>query len=42
LDVLLAGTSLEELVKAPFAWQEGWRYTLPTGWTGPGADHGGR
>jgi alpha-ribazole phosphatase/probable phosphoglycerate mutase len=41
-DVLLAGASLEELVTAPFAWQEGWRYTLPNGWTVPGADHRGR
>src|SRR5918997_2067937 len=40
LDVLLAGAALEELVKSPFAWQAGWRYTLPTGWTGPGADYG--
>ena len=42
LDVLLAGAALEELVKHPFSWQAGWHYTLPTGWTGPGADHGGR
>ena len=42
LDVLLAGAALEELVNAPFAWQAGWHYTLPTGWTGPSADHGGR
>jgi broad specificity phosphatase PhoE len=33
LDVLLNGATLEDLVKAPFAWQEGWSYTLPTGWT---------
>ena len=42
LDVLLAGAALEELVNAPFAWQAGWHYTLPTGWTGPGADYGRR
>jgi len=41
LDVLLAGAALEELVKHPFSWQAGWHYTLPTGWTVPGADHGG-
>jgi hypothetical protein len=34
LDCLLHGRSLHELVVAPFAWQEGWHYTLPTGWTG--------
>jgi alpha-ribazole phosphatase/probable phosphoglycerate mutase len=37
LDVLLGGAALEELVNAPFAWQEGWHYTLPTGWPGPGS-----
>src|SRR5581483_2817129 len=31
---LRGGRTLEELVDAPFAWQEGWHYTLPTGWTG--------
>jgi len=31
---LLGGRALEELVDAPFAWQEGWRYTLPSGWSG--------
>jgi broad specificity phosphatase PhoE len=35
LDCLLLGRDLAELVVAPFAWQEGWHYTLPTGWTGP-------
>lgn len=35
LDVLLGGAALEDLVDAPFGWQEGWRYVLPTGWTGP-------
>jgi broad specificity phosphatase PhoE len=34
LDCLLSGTELADLVVAPFAWQEGWHYTLPTGWTG--------
>jgi broad specificity phosphatase PhoE len=34
LDHLLEGVALEDLVDAPFAWQAGWRYTLPTGWTG--------
>ncbi len=32
LDCLLAGAVIEDLVTAPFAWREGWRYTLPTGW----------
>lgn len=32
LDVLLKGFALENLVDAPFNWQEGWRYTLPTPW----------
>jgi broad specificity phosphatase PhoE len=35
IDCLLGGRTLEELVDAPFAWQEGWRYTLPSGWGGP-------
>jgi broad specificity phosphatase PhoE len=35
LDHLLHGVALEDLVDAPFGWQEGWYYTLPTGWTGP-------
>jgi alpha-ribazole phosphatase/probable phosphoglycerate mutase len=30
LDHLLRGTPLEELVDAPFAWQEGWRYVSPS------------
>ncbi|MGH2585302.1 MAG: histidine phosphatase family protein, partial [Dehalococcoidia bacterium] len=34
LDCLLSGATLEDLVDAPFGWQEGWRYTLPTGWIG--------
>jgi alpha-ribazole phosphatase/probable phosphoglycerate mutase len=34
LEYLLAGRAIEELVDAPFAWQEGWLYTLPAGWNG--------
>jgi broad specificity phosphatase PhoE len=34
LDHLLNGVPLEELVDAPFGWQEGWLYLLPTGWIG--------
>jgi broad specificity phosphatase PhoE len=37
LDNLLAGIALEDLVDAPFDWQEGWHYTLPTGWSGTGS-----
>ena len=33
LDCLLNGATLEDLVDAPFGWQEGWHYTLPPGWT---------
>lgn len=36
LDHLLAGAVLHEVMVAPFAWQEGWLYTLPTGWQRPG------
>jgi broad specificity phosphatase PhoE len=36
LDCLLKGKSLEELVDAPFEWQEGWRYLLPSTWTAQG------
>ncbi|HEX8917930.1 MAG TPA: histidine phosphatase family protein [Chloroflexota bacterium] len=32
LDHLLKGVSLEDLVDAPFGWQEGWHYTLPAGY----------
>jgi alpha-ribazole phosphatase/probable phosphoglycerate mutase len=32
LDHLLAGARLHELVDAPFGWQEGWEYDLPSGW----------
>ena len=38
LDHLLLGRDLADLVSAPFGWQEGWRYTLPTGWTGDPPD----
>ena len=34
LDHLLTGMPLEHLVNAPFAWREGWSYTLPSGWNG--------
>jgi broad specificity phosphatase PhoE len=34
LDNLLNGVALDDLVDAPFGWQEGWHYTLPAGWTG--------
>lgn len=34
LDCLLKGAKLDDLVDAPFGWQEGWLYTLPTDWTG--------
>lgn len=34
LDHLLKGMPLDDLVDAPFAWQEGWYYTLPAGWNG--------
>ncbi|HWS34949.1 MAG TPA: histidine phosphatase family protein [Actinoplanes sp.] len=34
LDNLLTGVPLEDQVDAPFAWREGWHYTLPAGWTG--------
>ncbi len=32
LDHLLRGVALEDLVDAPFAWQEGWEYALPAGY----------
>jgi broad specificity phosphatase PhoE len=32
LDHLLNGVPLEDLVDAPFNWQEGWNFSLPTGW----------
>jgi alpha-ribazole phosphatase/probable phosphoglycerate mutase len=31
LQCLLEGARLEDLVDAPFDWQEGWLYRLPTG-----------
>ena len=34
LQHLLEGMPLEEAVVAQFDWQEGWEYTLPTGWAG--------
>ncbi|MER0240719.1 histidine phosphatase family protein [Streptomyces sp. HSW2009] len=38
LDCLLTGAVIEELVDAPFNWQEGWHYTLPAGWPGTATD----
>ena len=32
LDCLLLGKRLEDLVDAPFGWQEGWEYVIPDGW----------
>lgn len=32
LDHLLTGVPLEQCIRAPFAWREGWSYTLPSGW----------
>ncbi|WP_377273374.1 histidine phosphatase family protein [Peterkaempfera sp. SMS 1(5)a] len=32
LDCLLAGASLQDLLAAPFTWQPGWSYTLPSDW----------
>ncbi|GAA1684540.1 hypothetical protein GCM10009765_37410 [Fodinicola feengrottensis] len=29
---LLAGARMEDLVNAPFHWQEGWTYEIPSGW----------
>jgi broad specificity phosphatase PhoE len=37
LEHLLNGIPLEDLVDAPFNWQEGWHYVLPTGWDGEGS-----
>lgn len=34
LDHLLKKIALEDLVDAPFDWQEGWHYVLPAGWAG--------
>jgi broad specificity phosphatase PhoE len=33
-DHVLNSIPLKDLVDAPFNWQEGWRYSLPTGWGG--------
>lgn len=41
LEHLLLDTPLEELVDAPFAWQPGWEFLVPTGWSGPGSHDGG-
>ena len=30
---LLEGVPLEELVDAPFGWQEGWEYVVPSPWS---------
>src|SRR5207244_10428028 len=35
LEHLLVGIPLEKLVNAPFAWQEGWLYSLETAASGP-------
>jgi alpha-ribazole phosphatase/probable phosphoglycerate mutase len=35
LECMLAGRDIEDLVDAPFDWQPGWRYVLPTGWSPP-------
>jgi alpha-ribazole phosphatase/probable phosphoglycerate mutase len=32
LQCLLDGQTMEALVAAPFAWQPGWRFTVPDGW----------
>jgi alpha-ribazole phosphatase/probable phosphoglycerate mutase len=37
LEHLLHGIPLEELVDAPFDWQEGWLYTIPTAWRSAGS-----
>jgi alpha-ribazole phosphatase/probable phosphoglycerate mutase len=49
LDHLLNGETLRHVVMAPFQWQEGWLYLLPTGWrrevamlTFPAADQAAR
>lgn len=39
-DVLLCGARLEDLVDAPFGWQEGWLYVLPAGWSSASAPVG--
>ena len=42
LDCLLSGRALEDLVDAPFDWQKGWLYVLPSGWTGEAKTSWGR
>jgi broad specificity phosphatase PhoE len=32
LQCLLGGQTMDALVAAPFAWQPGWRFTVPDGW----------
>lgn len=34
LEVLLEGKLLEDVISAPFEWQPGWEYTLPSGYGG--------
>lgn len=34
LDCLLDGKRLEDIIDAPFNWQEGWEYVLPDDWIG--------
>jgi alpha-ribazole phosphatase/probable phosphoglycerate mutase len=34
LEHLLRGHALDDLVDAPFHWQEGWHYRVPAGWEG--------
>lgn len=38
LQHLLEGARLEDLVDEPFAWQPGWEYSLPGGWSPAGDD----
>ena len=40
LDHLLDGVALEDLVDAPFGWQEGWYYFVPSGFRPPVAAFG--
>jgi broad specificity phosphatase PhoE len=32
LECLLAGARLRDLLEAPFTWQAGWSFTVPSGW----------
>ena len=34
MEHLLRGAALDDLVDAPFHWQEGWHYRVPAGWEG--------